>query len=228
MSLTRGDIKRITTQRLGEFQGTEAGDDPLLYNDIIQRVVDRIARDTFCFYTTKTAALVANQADYCMPDLIRLKTGVVKDASGNWQPLIIDDLWKFDDIRSYDWRNSTASDPPQYLLTTSSDSTFTFYPTPSTSRTSGYRLEGYFVPGAYWSYDTNGAGVAITDSSIMPLHTDAEEVVLDGVASERAIMFAHTSERAKALYPHYRERFERGVRRLEGITRTFSRSNHRI
>lgn len=222
MSLTRGDVKQLVGQQLKEFQGTPAGDDPFLYNRIIQDVVDDVARDTFCLYTTRTTSLVANQAVYCIPELMRLKCARVLDVAGNWQKLLVMESWKADDRYGTTWRNDTAGDPPSRLFYTAINSSFTLDPPPSVARANALALEGYFVPGSVWAYDSSGNPVVITDTSAIPLPTEAENAVLLGVKARRADEFGHPKA------DKYEKDYILAKRRLEGIVRTAFPRDHRL
>lgn len=223
MSLTRGDIKKFTSQELKEFQGTDAGNDPFLYDSIIQRTVDEICRDTFAYYTYRTTNLIAGQATYCIPDnIFRFKTALVLDISGNWCPLWKMELWKGDDRLSPSWRNDTSADPPTKLFWSSRATHVTLDPTPSVARTNALRFEGYAVPGSVWELDVDGNPVTITDSTPIPLPVEFEDCVLLGVKARRASEFAHPQRQ------EFKEDYIKAKRRLEGLVRTALPDQSRI
>lgn len=172
--MTRGEFKQRLRRDLQLDPSVRLYLDTWSLDEMVKQAVDAIASECLCLYGVRTTGLVANQANYALPGFFDPRTAYVKDASGEWQPL---EPIRGPSLKDRDtlvqWRNRVAEDGARQVVLVPNFATL--YPTPTVDREAALAIEGYFKPGAYWTYDGNGNGVAIVDASECPLPSWAQE-----------------------------------------------------
>ncbi|WP_119318999.1 hypothetical protein [Capsulimonas corticalis] len=146
--MTRQEMIIQGRDLLGEFFGTPGDADPFAWSRLVSTAADEIARATDCFYTTATADLVSGQAEYCAPQITKVKAVSVYDASGARRTIGSATIGGMDEW-SGGWRDEAASTPEMWIPTGLNQ--IVLYPAPSYSAAGGLVLEGYGVPGVGWS-----------------------------------------------------------------------------
>jgi hypothetical protein len=195
--MTRGEFKQQSRQLLGEVRGTAGGDNDLLYDTLCNQVQDKICLETDCLYGPFVGSLVANQAEYCEPRLYKIKAVLVLDEASEWRVLPKLTPRQADRHFGSRWRNADAEAVPRYAVIGGAAGPVLFAPPPLTSRTDGFRLDGFYTPGDVWGYDGSGAAVAVTDSTESPLPVWAQPAVPYGIAYQRCLQFPSPENQAR-------------------------------
>jgi len=182
--MTRGEMEDELSIRIGEYLGTTTNDNPFARRRAVWRSADKVAEATMCLHTGRTLSLVADQEEYCPPDLIAITSVLFKDANDYWTNLHTETRARMDKATGGMWRNSESSQYPRLAVVTGPNRV-RIYPTPSTSITSGLRIEGYYKPGETWVYDSNGTAQAVATSDECPLPTMAHTCVVEGALLDR-------------------------------------------
>ncbi|MEO7899633.1 MAG: hypothetical protein ABIZ35_05900 [Capsulimonas sp.] len=146
--MTRQEMIIQGRDLLGEFFGTAGDADPFAWSRLVSTAADEIARATDCFYTTATADLVAGQAEYCAPQITKVKAVSVYDASGARRTIGSATIASMDGWSAH-WRDEAAGTPATWVPMGLNQ--IVLYPAPSYAATGGLVVEGYGVPGVGWA-----------------------------------------------------------------------------
>jgi hypothetical protein len=181
--MTRGEIKRRIRLLGRHYFGSDSDQDPFGLDLLIIEVTNQIARSTDCFTGRRYLDLAADTAEYCAPDIYRVRNVQVKNTGGDWQRMRILDAYN----RKVDMvRNDGSSAFPTIAVFTGMNKV-AVYPPPAAAITQGLMLEGYAIPGDYWVYDSNGVAQTITDTTECPLPSVAHDCLVYGVLAQRAM-----------------------------------------
>lgn len=219
--MTRGEVKRRLRTTGGEAAGSPgASEHSGVLNEDIQTVVDEIALRRFAYYVEFKTGVVDGTSVYCVPNLFKLMEASILDSSGNWAPLRCEGVEYSDYARQGQWRNDAEGDPSRVAIFRGANQII-LNPTPSVTRLASLKFAGFAQPGIYWSYDVDGAGVAITDSSDVPLATWAQsnDIIIDRL---RAIRAERYGDYARA--DRYMASYEKKMTSIDGKVADFFQS----
>ena len=202
MALTRGGIKQRVRVYGRNLFGGDADRDPFGLDFLVKDVCNDIARETDCNMGRRILDLVADQQEYCAPDVYRIVAIFATDP--NTAALYrVPIYWNYERHLD-DWRNQNSSDRVE-RVGVFAQNRIGVYPTPSADFTAGLTVEGYAIPGDYWVYDSSGVGVAPTDADACPLPDYAHECVVYGVLAMRAKQMGDANA-IQIWEPEYRKR----------------------
>lgn len=128
-------------------------------DDFLNQATDEVASRTRCFTVHETKDLTGTGASphsrLCSPEILKLKSARIKNASGIWVPIsivtpgLMEEVWGFTTWRT----DGAASTEPTYLVAERPD--FYLYPAASYSVEDGLEMVGYGVPGETWQNDAD-------------------------------------------------------------------------
>ena len=182
--MTRGEMEDELAIRIGEYLGTTTNDNPLARRRAVWRSADRVAEATMCLHTGRTVNLVADQSEYCPPDLLAVTSVLSKDSANHWTNLPVATRAHMDKITGGAWRDTMTAAYPTMVAVTGPNR-IRVYPTPSTSITSGLRIEGYYKPGITWVYNSSGVAQDPATTDECPLPTFSHACVVEGALLDR-------------------------------------------
>jgi hypothetical protein len=188
--MTRGAMKAALAQLFDETPGTDAGDAPFFWDQILIWATDRIAGATDCCWGIRYTATVEDQLEYCPPeDLHKVFFLSVLDGNSQYQELAIVSRLRANSHLGSRWQNEASVDPPTHGVLQMGGSAY-LYPPSSAARDAGLRWEGFATPGEVWAYDAvTFAAQAITDSTEHPFFAWAQQAVIWEAALIRIIQF---------------------------------------
>lgn len=128
--MTRQEITALCKDTLGEFLGAPGSDDPFAWDRLIDTAAADVCRATECLSLTVGADIAANQAVYCLPQLLRI-TGVFYEGADRQIRQLTECAPQDLDYRFCGWRGDPPS-TPRFILPTGLNA-FRLYPTPDTS-----------------------------------------------------------------------------------------------
>ena len=129
---------------------------------------------------------MAGEADYCSPDLYKIRVIKVLSDSGTYSKIRI---YNYSDQMIDYWRNAGQQAIPDVAAIRGMNA-ITLLPTPANAITDGLLVEGFCIPGDYWQYDTSGNPVTNTDSTECPLPVVAHDCLVFLVLYNRAMQMA--------------------------------------
>jgi hypothetical protein len=182
--MTRGKMEDELATRIGEYLGTTVNDNPFARRRAVWRSADKVAEATMCLHTGRTLSLVADQEEYCPPDLLAITSVLFKDSNDYWTNLPTETRARMDKMTGGLWRNDTTSTYPRLAVVTGPNRV-RIYPTPSANVAIGLRIEGYYKAGETWVYDSSGVAQTPTTADDCPLPTMAHTCVLEGALLDR-------------------------------------------
>ena len=131
--MTRQDILVQARDMLGEVQGDPQAGSPFAWNKLISQAADEVARRTDCNYATVTTPIVAGTAQYCLPQVYKVKAVSLWIADGSRHTLASSTVAAMDDW-SATWRDETSQTQPTTWIPTGLNA-FALYPVPNYSST---------------------------------------------------------------------------------------------
>jgi hypothetical protein len=187
--MTMQEIRAECRQLLFETGDAPGATAPLLWQRIITRSVDKLAKDHYLLFGLLSANLVAGQSRYCIPNVFR-ETGIyIKYPSATSDKTPVEDLQRRQmHKRNPGWEN-WASGTPLYAVCDAAGGPFDLSPAPAVAVTNGLFVEGYYAPGQVWERDANGAALTLTDSSVCPLPDFALSALIYEASYIRCIQF---------------------------------------
>lgn len=210
--MTLGDIKqKVRMLGLHHF-GSKADQDPFGLEYIIIETANQIARRTDCLFGRRYLDLVANQSEYCAPDVYRIR-GVFLLDTGDYKRL---KLMDFSDRRVDEYRENGNTGVDTAILYAMNK--IGIKPAPTAAVTDGLIIEGYCQPGSVWQYDTNGAPVTLVDTHECPLPEVAHDCLVFGTLYMRALQMKDTDTIAA-----FKAEFEQRVGFVESFAATYGR-----
>lgn len=210
--MTLGDIKqKVRMLGLHHF-GSKADQDPFGLEYIIIETANQIARRTDCLFGRRYLDLVANQSEYCAPDVYRIR-GVFLLDTGDYKRL---KLMDFSDRRVDEYRENGNTGVDTAILYAMNK--IGIKPAPTAAVTDGLIIEGYCQPGSVWQYDINGAPVTLVDTHECPLPEVAHDCLVFGTLYMRALQMKDTDTIAA-----FKAEFEQRVGFVESFAATYGR-----
>lgn len=210
--MTLGDIKqKVRMLGLHHF-GSKADQDPFGLEYIIIETANQIARRTDCLFGRRYLDLVANQSEYCAPDVYRIR-GVFLLDTGDYKRL---KLMDFSDRRVDEYRENGNTGVDTAILYAMNK--IGIKPAPTAAVTDGLIIEGYCQPGSVWQYDINGAPVTLVDAHECPLPEVAHDCLVFGTLYMRALQMKDTDTIAA-----FKAEFEQRVGFVESFAATYGR-----
>jgi len=210
--MTLGDIKqKVRMIGLHHF-GSKADQDPFGLEYIVIETANQIARRTDCMFGRRYLDLVANQSEYCAPDVYRIRGAFLLE-QGDYQRLR---LIEFSDRRVDDYRESNNTGTNAAILYAMNR--IGLKPAPDAAVTNGLMIEGYCQPGNVWQYDVNGDPVALTDAHECPLPEVAHDCLVYGVLYMRSAQM-----RDNDIIAFYKQEFEQRLGFVESFAATYGR-----
>lgn len=217
--MTRLDMRVRIAQLLGLKLGDGAFGDPFSMDNALNRVCDEFAGPGMdCYWTSETSDVVADQAEYCAPNMYKLLGAYWLDANDDWKPLLPTTPQKLDRISWY-WRNAPSSEFLIYIAF-EGPSRYTLFPSPNYSTSGGLKFEGYA--------QTNASGISTwaNDTTACPLPNWCHEAVAYGAAVEIATSMLASDNQAEAsranrLLPILEQRYRKLRGQAEGAASTF-------
>lgn len=203
--------------RLQESQSTTALQQAMLYTRHVRRVMDEVARRTWCIYKNAVTDLISGQLEYIPPARpYELRTVCVNDGNGNIRPLTALTPTQANN-NFYNWQsggtNSTYQGVPRFYV---EQGTSTFIPLPVPN----YNCQDGLIVGGYLGVDE-----WYTPDMCIPFDTGFEEVIVLGVAWRRCIEMAPFDPMYAQMLPQYKSDYLEILDRLymESMRRTASR-----
>jgi hypothetical protein len=210
--MTLGDIKqKVRMLGLHHF-GSKADQDPFGLEYIVIETANQIARRTDCLFGRRYLDLVANQSEYCAPDVYRIR-GVFMLDNGDYKRLPLID---FADRRVDDYRETNAVGVDAAILYAMNK--VGIKPAPTDAVTDGIIIEGYCQPGNIWQYDINGAPVALADTHECPLPEVAHDCLVFGTLYMRALQMKDSD-----IVAAWKAEFEQRLGFVESFAATYGR-----
>jgi len=210
--MTLGDIKqKVRMLGLHHF-GSKADQDPFGLEYIIIETANQIARRTDCLFGRRYLDLVANQSEYCAPDVYRIR-GVFLLDTGDYKRL---KLMDFSDRRVDEYRENGNTGVDTAILYAMNK--IGIKPAPTAAVTYGLIIEGYCQPGSVWQYDINGAPVTLVDTHECPLPEVAHDCLVFGTLYMRALQMKDADTIAA-----FKAEFEQRVGFVESFAATYGR-----
>jgi hypothetical protein len=210
--MTLGDIKqKVRMIGLHHF-GSKADQDPFGLEYIVVETANQIARRTDCLFGRRYLDLVADQSEYCSPDVYRIR-GVFMLDTGDYKRL---QLLDFSDRRVDDYRESSSGGIDSAILYGMNK--IGIKPTPSAALTDGIIIEGYCQPGSVWQYDSTGAPVTLVDAHECPLPEVAHDCLVFGTLYMRALQMKDSD-----IVAAFKAEFEQRLGFVESFAATYGR-----
>jgi len=179
--MTLADIKqKVRMVGLHHFGGKHDLD-PFGLEYLIIETANEIARRSDCMFGRRYLDLVADQSEYCSPDIYRIR-GVFKLKDGDYERIRI---LEFSSVSVDAYRTSSHYELDTCILM--GMNRIGFKPAPTDALANGIMIEGFMQPGNVWQYDVNGNAVALDDAHECPLPDVAHDCVVYGVLYKRAM-----------------------------------------
>jgi len=166
--------------------------DPFGLEYLIVETANEIARRTDCLFGRRYLDLVADQSEYCSPDIYRIR-GVFILKNSNYERIR---LLEFSSQAVDNYRNDSGAELDACIAM--GMNRLGFKPAPTSAITNGIMIEGFAQPGSIWQYDINGDPVALADSHECPLPDVAHDCVVYGTLYKRAMQMKEAD--SLALY----------------------------
>ena len=210
--MTLGDIKqKVRMIGLHHF-GSKADQDPFGLEYIVIETANQIARRTDCLFGRRYLDLVADQSEYCAPDVYRIRGVFMLDGTDYKRLQLLD----FSDRRVDDYRQSDAGSFDSAILYGMNK--IGFKPTPTAALTNGIIIEGYCQPGSVWQYDSAGAPVTLVDAHECPLPEVAHDCLVFGTLYMRALQMKDND-----IIAAFKAEFEQRLGFVESFAATYGR-----
>jgi hypothetical protein len=183
--MTRAQLKQRIRVLGGHLFNTGADQDPFGLDLLLIEMANQIARNTDCLVGRRYLDSVANEDEYCAPDIYKIRGIYFLNSAGDYKR-----------IRQVNWsarifdsqRNNTTSNMPD-IVAVYGMNRIRFKPAPSTATTNGIMVEGFMQPGDIWQYNASGT----IDTSVpaedheCPLPPVAHDCLVYAVLLQRAI-----------------------------------------
>lgn len=210
--MTLGDIKqKVRMIGLHHF-GSKADQDPFGLEYIVVETANQIARRTDCLFGRRYLDLVADQSEYCSPDVYRIR-GVFLLESGDYKRLRLID---FADRRADVYREANTAGVDAAILYAMNK--IGIKPAPTEAITNGLIIEGYAQPGNVWQYDINGDPVTLADTHECPLPEVAHDCLVFGTLYMRALQMKDSD-----IVAAFKAEFEQRLGFIESFAGTYGR-----
>jgi hypothetical protein len=213
--MTLADIKqKVRMVGLHHFGGKQDLD-PFGLEYLILETANEIARRTDCLFGRRYLDLTAGQAEYCSPDVYRIRGVFLLDTTQDVYRRML--LMNFADRKV----DRIREDNSQTSLDTAilyGMNKVGFFPNPTDAVTNGIMLEGYCQPGSIWQYDISGNPVSLSDSHECPLPNVSHDCLVYGVLAARAMQMMEPQVLAM-----YKAEYLERLGMVEGWAATYAR-----
>ena len=211
--MTLGEIKqKVRMVGLHHFGGKQDLD-PFGLEYLIIETANEIARKTDCLFGRRYLDLVANQAEYCSPDMYRIRgVFLLKDDNTYERIKLLDYADRKVDV----YRMNTGVQLDACILM--GMNRLGFKPAPTDALTNGIMIEGYCQPGSIWQYDINGAPVALADSHECPLPDVSHDCLVYGILYKRAMQMKDAD-----VLAIFKTEFNERIGQVESYAATYGR-----
>lgn len=176
--MTRGTMETIVGARIAEYIDIPVDDNPLALRREVWMAADYVAERTRCHYTGFTLPITSGTSRYCPGGLLEVTNVVYKASDGDWKALPVYTRMRMDRVSGALWRNDDAEIDARALVVHGPNA-IEIYPAPSQTRAAALRMEGYYLPGEYWVYNSSGAAQAPAASDECPLPNFAHSSVIE-------------------------------------------------
>lgn len=174
--MTLGEFKAVWRTEAALYLNAEMERNPFFLEDVARRGANEIAQRTDCYMTRRFLDLQTGITEYCAPDIYKPKRVLVLNEADEWE-----EPWL---IRSYSQDNTFARNRTD---TAATPDTVAFFgvnriivaPTPSETRNNALLVEGYGIPGAAWSFYSDGTSKPLSDEDECPLPPGAAQSALE-------------------------------------------------
>jgi hypothetical protein len=200
--MTRAQLKqriRVLGQNL--FNGVH-DQDPFGLDLLLIEMSNQIARQTDCLVGRRYLDLVANEDEYCSPDIYKIR-GIYALDGNDYKRLRLQPYFspQFDSSR-----NDTNTGVPETAIVYGMNK-IRLRPIPSAATTNGLMVEGYAQPGDIWQYNTSGTidtNVPAEDHEC-PLPQVAHDCLIYAVLYQRSLQLRDTVG-MQLYFPEYQRR----------------------
>jgi len=182
--MTRAQLKQRIRVLGGHLFNGMPDQDPFGLDLLLIEMANQIARSTDCLVGRRYLDTVANQDEYCAPDIYKIRGIYFLEGSDynrvrqvNWSARIFDSQ-----------RNNTTASVPD-IVAVYGMNRIRFKPAPDSVITSGVMLEGFMQPGDIWQYNSSGTidtSVAAEDHEC-PLPNVAHDCLVYAVLMTRSV-----------------------------------------
>lgn len=200
--MTRAQLKqriRVLGQNL--FNGVP-DQDPFGLDLLLIEMSNQIARQTDCLVGRRYLDLVANEDEYCSPDIYKIR-GIYALDGTDYKRLR---LWTYFTPQFDSRRNDTTTGTPDMAVVYAMNK-IKLRPIPSAALTNGLMVEGYAQPGDIWQYNSSGTidtNVAAEDHEC-PLPQVAQDCLIYAVLYQRSVQLRDATG-MQIFFPEYQRR----------------------
>lgn len=209
-----GQIKQKVRMMGRHYFGSESDRDPFGLDYIILETANEIARKTDCLVGRRYLSLVGGQADYCAPDIYKIRVLKMINEAGEYVQV---KLYGYSNQVVDRWRSQTPDTYPLVAAMRGMNG-ISLYPTPSADVTNALLVEGYAQPGDNWAYDTTGTALVNTDATECPLPEVAHDCLVYGVLYTRCLQL-----RDKDGIAIFKGEYLNRLGEVEGFAATYAR-----
>lgn len=182
--MTRAQLKQRIRVIGGHLFNTGPDQDPFGLDVLLIEMANQIARSTDCLVGRRYLDTVADEDEYCAPDIYKIR-GIYFLQDGDYKRL-----------RQMNWstvqvdarRNDTTATYPDLAIVYGMNK-IRLKPAPDSVITSGVMLEGFAQPGNIWQYNSSGTidtSVPVEDHEC-PLPEVSHDCLVYGVLYQRAL-----------------------------------------
>lgn len=210
--MTLGEIKqKVRMLGLHHF-GSKADQDPFGLEYIIVETANQIARRTDCLFGRRYLDLVANQSEYCSPDIYRIRGAFLLD-SGDYKRIRLID---YADRRVDVYRETNSAGVDSAIIYGMNK--IGIKPAPANAVADGLIIEGYAQPGNVWQYDATGLPVSLVDTHECPLPEVAHDCLVYGTLYMRGVQMKEMD-----LVAVWKQEYEQRLGFVESFAATYAR-----
>jgi hypothetical protein len=182
--MTRAQLKQRIRVLGGHLFNGMADQDPFGLDLLLIEMANQIARSTDCLVGRRYLDTVADEDEYCAPDIYKIRGIYFLDNSDYIRVRQVNFSSRIFDSQ----RNTTTSSTPDVVAVYGMNR-IRFKPAPDSVITNGVMLEGFMQPGDIWQYNSSGTidtSVATEDHEC-PLPNVAHDCLVYGVLMTRAV-----------------------------------------
>lgn len=200
--MTRAEIKQRIRVLGSHLFNTGADQDPFGLDILLIEQANQIARSTDCLVGRRYLDLVADEDEYCSPDIYKVR-GVFYLQGSDYNRLrtMVFSAQTFDSNRN----DGSASYPD--VCAVYGMNRIRLKPAPSAALTNGLMVEGYCQPGNIWQYNTSGTidTSVPTEDHECPLPVVAHDCLIYAVLYARAMQM-RDAPGMQMYFPEYQRR----------------------
>ena len=200
--MTRAELKQRIRVLGSHLFNTGADQDPFGLDILLIEQANQIARATDCLVGRRYLDLVADEDEYCSPDIYKVR-GVFNLQGSDYNRLrtIVFSAQAFDGNRN----DGSASYPD--VCAVYGMNRIRLKPAPNAALTNGLMVEGYAQPGNIWQYNTSGTidTSVPTEDHECPLPVVAHDCLIYAVLYARAMQM-RDAPGMQMYFPEYQRR----------------------